>query len=77
TNIPWQKPPQLTFDSTTADDIYIACGTGIQGKKCGFAGRYEEYVIYFSSSIGEEITFEEFEEILRYIDEQISIRLYP
>jgi hypothetical protein len=77
TNIPWEKPTQLTFHSSTADDVYIACGIGVQGKVCGFTGRYQEYVIYFSSSIGEGMTFEEFEEIVRYIDEQISSRLYP
>jgi len=78
TNMPWAKPTQLTFHSATADSVHIACGNGLQGTECGFTGRYQEYVIYYSSSIDEErMTFKDFEEILIYINEQISNRLYP
>lgn len=77
TNIPWTEPTHLTFYSTTADDIHISCGKGLQDIKCGFAVRYQEYVIYFSSSIDERMTFEDFEKVLFYIDEQISSHLYP
>jgi hypothetical protein len=77
TKTPWTKPENIIFNSTTADDIYIACGQGVQGKNCGFTGRYQEYVIYYSSSIDERMTFEDFEKILAYIDRQISNQLYP
>lgn len=77
TNVPWIVPTDLTFVSDTADELHIACGNGLQRLTCGFTGLYQEYVIYFSSSIGEDMTFKEFEEILRYIDEEISSRLYP
>jgi hypothetical protein len=77
TKKPWTKPENITFYSTTADNINIACGQGVQGRNCGFAGRYQEYVIYFSSNIDERMTFEDFEKILVYIDKQISYRLYP
>lgn len=77
TQSPWTTPKNITFNSATADSIYIACGQGVQGQECGFTGRYKEYVIYFSASIGERITFEDFEKILVYIDRQISNRLYP
>jgi hypothetical protein len=77
TKIPWEEPAQLTFYSTQADKTQIACGKGIQGTDCRFVGRYQEYVVYFASSIDEGMTFQDFEKILEYLDEQISSRLYP
>ena len=77
TQSPWTIPKNINFNSTTADGTYIACGQGVQGKECGFTGRYQEYVIYYSSSIDERTTFEDFEKVLVYIDNQISNQLYP
>lgn len=77
TGMPWAEPAQISFHSITADDVHIACGNGLQGTECGFTGRYQEYVIYYSSSIDDRMAYKDFEKVLMYIDEQISLRLYP
>ncbi len=76
TKIPWSYPEVFTFTSSSADEIFIGCGTWTE-KRCGMLARYQEYVIYFHASIDEKMSYGDFEEIMIYLDEQISSRLYP
>ena len=74
----WNPPTELSFSSSTANTFYIACVYQTLGiKTCAMVARYQEYTIYFSGSMDEEMTFSRFEKILVYIDEQMSSRLYP
>jgi hypothetical protein len=72
----WVRPNDITFFSSTADEMYIACGNRVQ-KRCQMVARYQEYYIYFAATINNKMTHASFEKIVKYIDEQISSRLYP
>ena len=72
----WHPPTDLMFSSTTADVVYIACGYW-SNKNCAMVARYQEYVVFFTTTIDTNMTFARFEKVLFYIDEQISSRLYP
>jgi hypothetical protein len=76
TKIPWSYPEVFNFTSSSADEIFIGCGTWTE-KRCGMLARYQEYVIYFHASIDEKMSYSDFEEIMIYLDEQITVRLYP
>jgi hypothetical protein len=73
----WVRPNESTFVSSTADEVYIACGRALQEKNCGVVARYQEYVILFSTTIDEKMTYSNFEKVLFYLDAQISRHLYP
>ncbi len=72
----WVRPKKLTFSSSTADETFVGCGDWME-RRCGVLARYQEYVIFFNAAIDEKMTYEKFEEIAIYLDEQISSRLYP
>jgi hypothetical protein len=75
----WKPPVDLTFSSTTADVVYIGCGSWSEksGKICAMVAQYQEYVVVFDATINAKMEFAQFEKILFYIDEQISNHLYP
>jgi len=73
----WLVPDNITFSSETADDIYIACGYWSNRYRCKMIAYYQEYFIFFNTDINDQMTFERFENIVAYLDEQISSRLYP
>lgn len=73
----WLPSDKLDFSSKTADAFYVACGLRSSILRCAMVARYQEYAIYFDAVIDNDMTYSEFEEILFYIDEQISNRLYP
>jgi hypothetical protein len=77
TGIQWNPPDDLTFSSSTADDLYIACGYWVNRYRCKMASRYQEYIMFINADIDDKMTFVRFEKILFYLDEQISRRLYP
>ena len=74
--LPWTRPSEIAFSSVTADDMVIGCGYWSVWR-CGMVARYQEYVIFFNTVIDEKMTYAEFEKVAFYLDEQISIRLYP
>lgn len=76
TKFPWSYPEAFNFTSSNADEIFIACGTWAE-KRCGMLARYQEYVIFFNATMDEKMTYSEFEKIMIYLDEQITVRLYP
>lgn len=73
----WHPPDDINFHSATADEQYIACGLFFDTNRCETVIRYQEYIIFFNSDITDEMTYVRYEEILYYLDEQISSRLYP
>lgn len=72
----WKEPDNLLFSSTTADNSYVACGYWNQLYRCKMTAQYQEYIILFNADINEQMTFEHFEKVILYLDEQISKRLY-
>lgn len=76
TKYPWIYPDAFTFSSSSADEIFIACGTWTE-KRCGMLARYQEYVIFFNATMDEKMSYSDFEKIMIYLDEQITVRLYP
>ncbi len=75
----WKSPVDSTFSSTTADIVYVGCGSWSEksGKNCEMVARYQEYVVAFGASIDTKMTFVQFEKILFYLDAQMSKLLYP
>ncbi len=73
----WQVPSNLTFSSTTADDVYLACGYWSNRYRCQMTARYQEFIIFLNADINDKMTFGDFEKVAFYLDEQISSRLYP
>jgi len=76
TKAPWIRPSELTFSSSTADEIFVGCGDWM-GRRCGMLARYQEYVVFFNAVMDEKMRYTDFEKIIIYLDEQISSRLYP
>jgi hypothetical protein len=72
----WELPAELTFSSTVANTVYIACGYS-SVKRCAMVGRYQEYVVFFIAVMDDKMTYSKFENIVVYIDKQMSSRLYP
>lgn len=75
TDIPWQEPTSLSFHSSKAREFYVACGQWAVVRKCSLVARYEEYIVYFTATMGSDMTLQHFEQIVSYIDKQISDRL--
>ena len=65
------------FRSQVADEFAIGCGTSeFGGIRCDSTARYREYVATLNVVIDEEMTIEEFEEIVKYVDQTLQARLY-
>jgi hypothetical protein len=66
------------YSSKTSDNFLIVCiNQEREGITCNTIARYQEYVVRFYSVIDDNMTYSDYENILTYIDEQISSRLYP
>jgi len=72
----WNPPAELNFSSTTADEIYVGC-IYFGGQHCEMLARYQEYVLSFRTSIDEMMAYSDFENVLLFIDKQITERIYP
>ncbi len=67
----------LNYPIAEANEYRIKCGDVTQGFRCIFEGRYEEFYIFFSSSIGKsEISDQGFMEIMNYIDTKMGKLLH-
>ena len=64
------------YRSKTADNFLIVC-VNQERESCNMIARYQEYTIRFYSDIDDNMTYSDYENVLDYIDEQISGRLYP
>lgn len=73
----YSKDVETLYTSLVADEYFAGCGQiqGI-GYRCNMAARYIEYSIDFTTSIDEEMTIEQFNKVLRFLDEQINEHLY-
>ena len=77
TKVFWSKPEELTYESPLADDFFMACSKiSIDDLRCGAIGRYQEFVIFTSVTLNGGMNFISFQEIVIYMDKQISNYLY-
>lgn len=66
----------VTFRSTTADAHLVGCGySPFGGERCELLARYEEFVIVLNVTIDRLMTVQDFEEIVIFVDDQISTKL--
>lgn len=66
---PWEKPLDVAFMPSVAQQYYVACGNVASKYQCRMIGQYEEYYVFFSSYISERgITLEVYDELLQKID---------
>jgi hypothetical protein len=70
----WETPPEFTYQSQFADQFFVGCGI-LGGQRCAFAGRYNEYLITISMTIDKQMTLQDFEQIVIYLDNVVAIRL--
>jgi hypothetical protein len=73
----WSKPDELTYISPWVDIFFVACGTLIGNDyRCGVVAQYQEFVLFFNATISERMTYQDFQKIIIYMDEQMSNYLY-
>jgi hypothetical protein len=65
-----QASSQPTYTSKSADQFFTGCGKKwtAMGYKCVFVGRYREDLISFNTTIDRQMTLEDFEQIISYLD---------
>jgi hypothetical protein len=65
--------PAPSFESSKADNYYLACAIDHKQQFCKMVGRYKNIVVVFTSYIGPFfMTQDDFERILSVIDEKMS-----
>ncbi|MBN1876745.1 MAG: hypothetical protein JXA33_21150 [Anaerolineae bacterium] len=70
----WDLPPELTYQSSVADQVQIGCAMAIssQSQRCQFVAQYDVYVVWFHASMSEVMTYTDFEAVLQNIDERMA-----
>lgn len=71
---PWEVPDELPYRSLFAEQSHFACAkSGITNKwGCRFMGQYEEYLVIFSTTMGERMSYRDLELILQTIDKRMA-----
>jgi hypothetical protein len=65
------------YQSQIADDFSTGCGfSEFGGFRCGYTARYREYVATLNVVIDENLTMEDFVEIVEHIDQSFQESLY-
>ena len=61
---------EQVYHSDLADEYSAGCGmSSFGGFRCDFVARYREYAVALNVIINEEMTIDEFNEIVAYVDE--------
>jgi hypothetical protein len=67
----------LTYKSSFADEFYSACGVLVANDyRCGMVAQYQEFYVFFNTTISEEMTYKDFESVVTFIDQQMGKYLY-
>jgi len=74
---PWERPTELKFESSIADQFRVACAHDTArsdlAQKCHFIGQYEEYLVWFSTDMSPDfMTYQDLEHVLEAIDERME-----
>jgi hypothetical protein len=76
TKIPWDENV-LTYDSSYADEFYSACGIIVANDyRCGMTAQYQEFFVFFNTTITEEMTHDDFQRVVTFIDQQMGKYIY-
>jgi hypothetical protein len=66
--------PAPSFESSKADNYYLACAIPRDHQFCMFVGRYKNFVVVFTSYIGPSfMTQDDFVNIIRVIDAKMPL----
>ncbi|MBC7879284.1 MAG: hypothetical protein H7Y59_19110 [Anaerolineales bacterium] len=69
--------PDISKSISSADNFFVMCGTLVtNGENCELVARYQEFVIYFNTTISEKMTTQDFQEVVAFIDNQIASHIY-
>lgn len=82
TYLEFVPPPEIVFQSTTADEFYVACGF-LREAHCIAIGRYRNYVTQLNFSLENEykglttrgLTYRQIEALLEKMDARFSIAM--
>ena len=77
--LPFEPPPEITFQSKEADDFYLACGWWAFAY-CQVVARYQNYVVYlrldhettYEGHYTNGLTYQQMEKIIEAMDAKIS-----
>jgi hypothetical protein len=70
---PWEIPAEVNYESSVADQYYLACGGPIGGNMCNMIAQYEEYYVFFNAHMNPgELGFADLERVLHVIDERMA-----
>ena len=69
----YEAHPEITYKSPIAEEFLIGCGSSMfdNGYQCSLMARYQEYLVDFNSSISEQMSELQFEQIVIDIDQQM------
>ncbi len=77
-DMPWQTPPELSYASTYADQFHVACtinNVAGQNQVCKVIARYGKYVTIFQVMNFDAISLDEFNDVVKYLDEMMIQKL--
>ncbi len=71
---PWATPYEITYRSPIADQYCVQCSMARSyGPMCKMLAQYEEYYVYVTAHMSEgSMTYADFQNVLRAIDERMS-----
>ena len=74
TQKPWERPNELSFEPQFADESIIGCGLGSQNDhyRCIFQARYQEFLILINCGMGQDMTYQDFQKIIIFIDQRME-----
>lgn len=75
----WELPPEIMYQSSTADQAQLGCATDIFSKvqHCQFVAQYNVYIVWFDADMSEVMTYADFEAVLQEIDRRMTECLSP
>jgi hypothetical protein len=80
TPAPLKAHPSVTFESEIAEEYFVACGEveyfGRTSFQCDLVAQYQEFFISFGSDIDSEMSFQEFEKIVIFLDQRMKEVLF-
>lgn len=72
----WTVPTEITYQSPTADQCYLACGTSGNIPMCRVIARYEEYFVRLNVHMRPSfMTYADLESVLQAMDDRMAYYL--
>jgi len=65
--------PDISQSIYSADIFFVKCGTLYSNREdCSLIAQYQEFNVYFSTTISDEMTTQDFQNIIVFIDQQMA-----